>query len=248
MSDLAGALYNYGLSAHLYLGEHSGGEATCTHGKLCDVCGTEYDTALDSDNHVSDNYSYADNEDGTHKKICECGATVNAAESHTFDENGKCVCGVQAVAKVGYTIYTNFEEALTAWTDGTTLTLLDDVTLTSYVEVTADNVSLDLNGKSLSSSYFEGVIYDIVNLLHLRLGIRAVSDFVLYCKLIRSKTPYIQFLFVRPRFCLRLPSDSASRRTPLSSANSSYCQVCSGLSPPSYYACRAHSKKQNLSP
>ncbi|MEL7625163.1 MAG: hypothetical protein AAGU12_16485, partial [Clostridiales bacterium] len=30
------------------------------------------------------------------------------------------------------------------------------------------------------------------------------------------------------------PSDSASRRTPLSLANSSYCQVCSGLSPPSY--------------
>ena len=58
-----------------------------------------------------------------------------------------------------------------------------------------------------------------------------------------SSTPYIQFLFVRPRFCLRLPSDSASRRTPLSSANSSYCQACSGLSPPSYYACQAHNKK-----
>ena len=30
-----------------------------------------------------------------------------------------------------------------------------------------------------------------------------------------SSTPSIQFLFVRPRFCRRLPSDSASRRTPL---------------------------------
>ena len=57
-----------------------------------------------------------------------------------------------------------------------------------------------------------------------------------------SSTPYIQFLFVRPRFCRRLPSDSASRRTPLPLANSSYCQACSGLSPPSYYACRAHNK------
>ena len=28
--------------------------------------------------------------------------------------------------------------------------------------------------------------------------------------------------------------------TPLPSANSSYCQVCSGLSPPSNNACRAH--------
>ena len=58
-----------------------------------------------------------------------------------------------------------------------------------------------------------------------------------------SSTPYIQFLFVRPRFCLRLSSDSASRRTPLSLANSSYFQACSGLSPPSYYACRAHQIK-----
>ena len=50
----------------------------------------------------------------------------------------------------------------------------------------------------------------------------------------------MQFLFVRPRFCPRLLSDSASRRTPLSLANSSYCQTCNRLSPSSGYACRAH--------
>jgi hypothetical protein len=55
--------------------------------------------------------------------------------------------------------------------------------------------------------------------------------------------PYMWFLFVRPRVCLRLPSDSASRRTPLPSANSSYCQACRGLSPPSYRTCRAHEKQ-----
>ena len=32
--------------------EHTGGTATCTHGKLCEVCGVEYDTAKNSDNHV----------------------------------------------------------------------------------------------------------------------------------------------------------------------------------------------------
>ena len=57
-----------------------------------------------------------------------------------------------------------------------------------------------------------------------------------------SSMPYMQFLFVRPRLCLRLPSDSTSRWTPLPLANSSYCQVCSGLSPPSDSACRAHIK------
>ena len=57
-----------------------------------------------------------------------------------------------------------------------------------------------------------------------------------------SNTPCIQFLFVRPRLCLWLPSDSTSRWTPLPLANSSYCQACSGLSPPSDCACRAHHK------
>ena len=52
------------------------------------------------------------------------------------------------------------------------------------------------------------------------------------------------FLFVGPRVCIRLPSDSASRRTPLPFANSSYCQACSGLSPPSYRPCWAHNKKK----
>ena len=83
----------------------------------------------------------------------------------------------------------------------------------------------------------------LIYLLHLHLEIRAVLDFVLCWKLVRFKMPYMQFLFVRPRFCLRLPSDSASRRTPLPLANSSYCQVCSGLSPPSCNACRAHNVK-----
>ena len=82
--------------------------------------------------------------------------------------------------------------------------------------------------------------FHLIYLLHLRLEFRAVSDFVLSCKLVLFKTPFMQFLLVRPRFCLRLLSDSASRRTPLSLANSSYCHACSGLSPPSYYTCRAH--------
>ena len=40
--------------------------------------------------------------------------------------------------------------------------------------------------------------------------------------------PYMQFLFVRPGFCLRLPSDSTSRWTPLPLANASYCQGAFG--------------------
>ena len=40
--------------------------------------------------------------------------------------------------------------------------------------------------------------------------------------------PYMKFLFVRPGFCLRLPSDSTSRWTPLPLANASYCQGAFG--------------------
>ena len=74
----------------------------------------------------------------------------------------------------------------------------------------------------------------LIYLPHLHDEIRAVLDFALVGKLVRLTMPYIWFLFVRPRVCLRLPSDSASRRTPLPLTNSSYCQTCSGLSPPSY--------------
>ncbi|MFK3937336.1 hypothetical protein ACI2JA_07455, partial [Alkalihalobacillus sp. NPDC078783] len=35
------------------------------------------------------------------------------------------------------------------------------------------------------------------------------------------------------------------RWTPLPSANSSYCQACSGLSPPSYHPCWAHTRMAN---
>ena len=55
--------------------------------------------------------------------------------------------------------------------------------------------------------------------------------------------PYMRFLFVGPRVCLRLPSDSTSRWTPLPSANSSHCKACNGLSPSSLRTCRAHQKK-----
>ena len=41
---------------------------------------------------------------------------------------------------------------------------------------------------------------------------------------------------------IRLPSDSASRRTPLPSPNAPYCQARSGLPPPSYCPCRTHKK------
>ena len=50
--------------------EHTGGTPTCTHGKLCEVCGVEYDTTKNPDNHV-----FIDG-------VCACGElqTIDATE------------------------------------------------------------------------------------------------------------------------------------------------------------------------
>ena len=50
---------------------------------------------------------------------------------------------------------------------------------------------------------------------HLRDRVRVVWDFDLSCSLVRSAPPYMRFLFVGSELCLRLPSDSTSRWTPL---------------------------------
>ena len=39
------------------------------------------------------------------------------------------------------------------------------------------------------------------------------------CSLTHRSMPFIQFVFLKPKFCLQLPSDSTLRWTPLSSAN-----------------------------
>lgn len=44
---LAQALYNYGLSAHIYSGKHTwNDDATCTHGNTCSVCGAEDEESI----------------------------------------------------------------------------------------------------------------------------------------------------------------------------------------------------------
>jgi hypothetical protein len=58
-----------------------------------------------------------------------------------------------------------------------------------------------------------------------------------------STAPYIRFLFVGPEVCLPLPSDSASRRTPLCSASGSFgSRPAMGLPPSSSRPCWAYNK------
>lgn len=56
-----------------------------------------------------------------------------------------------SVAKVGNTEYASFSDALNAWTEGTTLTLLSDIEMTQTPGISVrDAKTLDLNGKTLS--------------------------------------------------------------------------------------------------
>ena len=100
---------------------HSGGEATCS-GVYCEVCKYRYDSATNPEYH----------------------------EISLIAKNGKCLCGEVFEAAVGKTFYSNFNDALSNWTDGTTLTLLADVTHINSITVSNKSVTLDLNGRSYS--------------------------------------------------------------------------------------------------
>ena len=129
-------------------------------------------------------YTTTKNDDHHHWTVCACGATTEQVE-HTFTYTpvtgkevhivgcsgctaseeipheftyGVCVCGATPVAKVGDTFYVSIHNALRAAEEisGCTLTLLEDITLTSMSSTAAytnkGTFTLDLNGKTLSSN------------------------------------------------------------------------------------------------
>ena len=79
------------------LEDHKGGEATCMHGKLCEICGVEYDATKAPDSHTSENYTYTDNSDGTHTKTHECGVVVGEPENHTIENHVCTSCGAMEI-------------------------------------------------------------------------------------------------------------------------------------------------------
>ena len=86
---------------------------------------------------------------------------------------------------------------------------------------------------------------------HLLYGVRVALDFFLSCRVVRPKSALYEVSVRRPETLpvlallslhIRLPSDPTSRWAPLPSASGSCYRVRSGLSPPSYRPCRAHTK------
>ncbi len=68
----------------------SGGTATCTSEAICEHCNTAYGNK-DVTNHTSDEFTFADNGDGTHtKKNKCCNAIVGEPEEHDYGDDNIC--------------------------------------------------------------------------------------------------------------------------------------------------------------
>ena len=74
---------------------------------------------------------------------------------------GAVTNGYLLAGSVTYTTYTTFTDAVAAWTDGTTLTMLGNAdNLTKSVNTTAKSLVLDLNGYKLASSTQNAILMD----------------------------------------------------------------------------------------
>ena len=78
---------------------------------------------------------------------------INFGISANAEENTGITANVASITSGDIvTNYTTFADALANWTDGTTLTLLADVTLTERIETYAKGLILDLNGHKIECS------------------------------------------------------------------------------------------------
>ena len=68
----------------------SGGTATCQNQAICTECSQPYGQ-LDANNHASPDYTYVNNNNGTHTKKHACCSAVVKTEGHTY-VNGHCDC------------------------------------------------------------------------------------------------------------------------------------------------------------
>ena len=77
------------------LSDHEGGTATCVEYAVCTVCKNQYgDLAYNS--HVSSDFIYVDNGDGTHDKHYACCKALCARNEDHVYVGSQCVCGLEA--------------------------------------------------------------------------------------------------------------------------------------------------------
>ena len=114
-------------------------------------------------------------QDAVKNKLSQDGATSVTINGYLSEELHKAVIsaindvktegavtnGYLWAGSVTYTTYTTFTDAVAAWTDGTTLTMLGNAdNLTKSVNTTAKSLVLDLNGYKLASSTQNAILMD----------------------------------------------------------------------------------------
>jgi len=151
------------------------GEATCMRTGYCTICEVGYGE-VDPSNHKSDNYSYADNGDGTHTKRHECGEIIVNYENHAFGTTGVCICGAKATAYV---------------TDGSTKIYADVYSLNAAVSqllsAGATDITVDLPADASAEMLvaIRRALVDTKNVvegsINLTLtGVKAIPDYIFY--------------------------------------------------------------------
>ena len=115
---------------------HSGGTATCLVGKICEICGFEYE-ATNPNNHASDELTYTANEDETHSAVYSCcNALVYNYDKGTNTYTVYSPVGLLAWGEAARAVIsTGTEDTNDDWyaeytTDMPNLTLAADITLT----------------------------------------------------------------------------------------------------------------------
>ena len=71
---------------------HTGGTATCTEKAVCTVCNTAYGE-LAPNNHTSTEFTYTENNDGTHNKLYACCGAVHTANEACLGGEATCMAG-----------------------------------------------------------------------------------------------------------------------------------------------------------
>ena len=90
--------------------------------------------------------------------------SVFATEATQTDVDVGETTAVEAVAKVGNTEYATIDEAIAAWTNGTTLTLLSDVTLSDVIKLSSTEYHiLDLGTYTMTAAKNKDAIQYVVN-------------------------------------------------------------------------------------
>lgn len=149
-----------GTCYHYESAEHSGGTATCTSGKVCSRCDSEYTSAL---SHSTASSTWVQEEEVHYKNCSTCGVKVTSTEGEHVDSNGDGKCDTcEYVMLSAPTVTMAFSDGSSydgSWTTRAITVTLNADNATSYEQSTDGGTtwttvsSLVMNGTTGTATY-----------------------------------------------------------------------------------------------